>query len=83
VASNYQRGRGLEYRVREQLTTVGYLVVRASASKGIADLVAIAKDRTLLVSCKLGKGGAPPAERRQLGWVAAERAVWAVLAWQR
>lgn len=38
---NYYKGRRLEYRVKEKLEKAGYFVVRAAASKGIADLVAV------------------------------------------
>jgi len=38
---SYKVGRRFEYRVRDLLTKHGYFVVRAAASKGIADLVAL------------------------------------------
>jgi Holliday junction resolvase len=83
MATNYQRGRGLEYRAKEMLSQAGWQVIRAASSKGIADLWAYRYGRMLWVSCKLGKGGAPPAERQRLGWVAHVHGATPVVAWQR
>jgi hypothetical protein len=42
VATNYQRGRAFEYRVRDRLKKDGAAyVMRAAQSKGIADLLAL------------------------------------------
>jgi Holliday junction resolvase len=90
MASNYARGRGLEYRVKAHLEAHAWHVTRAASSKGSADLVAskgapfAAFAVSLIhVSCKLGRGGAPPAER--VAFYEASRLAGArpLLAWQR
>lgn len=52
MATNYCRGRNLEYRVKELFEKAGYVVVRAAGSKGVADLVAIRPElaRTVIES---------------------------------
>lgn len=65
VASNYSRGARFEYRVRDALIALGYIVIRAAGSHGIADLVALHRHRLLLVQCKRN-GTCPPAEREEL-----------------
>lgn len=74
MSTKYDAGRALEYRVRDLLVSVGYLVVRSAGSKGIADLVALpriggaayeALSSPLLVQCKRG-GVLGPAEWNQL-----------------
>lgn len=90
MASNYARGRGLEYRAKAMLEALGYHVTRAASSKGTADLVASraipgvdsAVD-LFHVSCKLGKGGARPAERVELAKAANAAGATPYLAWQR
>lgn len=67
--SNYNRGRELEYRVKDFLTDNGYWCIRAASSKGIADLVAMKAGETLMVSCKT-KTLPGPAERVELVRVA-------------
>jgi hypothetical protein len=46
------KGRRNEHRSRELLERAGYVVVRAAASKGTFDLVAIGPDDVLLVQTK-------------------------------
>lgn len=58
LATNYQRGRAFEYRVRDyylkQLDAC--YVMRAAQSKGIADLAAFFRDGSVdLIQCKRGK----------------------------
>jgi len=61
MSTNYQKGRRVEYAVRDQLIKAGYFVVRSSRSKGPADLVALKRAIylgrsivvALLVNCKL------------------------------
>jgi Holliday junction resolvase len=67
VANNArQRGDYFEYQTRDALRAVGWFVIRAAGSKGIADLVALRAGNTpLLVSCKLS-GRIGPAERQSL-----------------
>lgn len=102
MASNYARGRGLEYRVKAHLEAHAWHVTRAASSKGSADLVAskttggiaAATDgfgghwewqnfNLIHVSCKLGKGGAPPAERVAFAESAQQAGARPLLAWQR
>ena len=62
---NYISGRNFEYKVRDYLTSKGYLVIRSAGSKGVADLVAIRKvhsrpnvyHRPILIQCKHGHSG--------------------------
>jgi len=65
VATNYQRGRAFEYRVRDRLLKDGATyVMRAASSKGAADLIALwpatfydtTHMQVWLVQCKRGKG---------------------------
>jgi Holliday junction resolvase len=43
----YIAGRNFEYKVKKELEKMGYFVTRASASKGLFDLVAIKIDKEL------------------------------------
>lgn len=55
MATNYQKGRALEYKVRDLFIKHGYFVVRSAGSKGKADLVALkAGHRPVLIQCKSG-----------------------------
>jgi Holliday junction resolvase len=75
--TNYARGRAFEYRVRKELRSKGYVVIRSASSKGAADLVAIRPYTTaaaemlgrdirshwiLFVQCKLSAAAMPPVE---------------------
>lgn len=60
-SSKYALGRSVEYQVRDRLRADGYFTVRAAASKGLIDLVAIKTGQVLFVQCKRG-GSLPPAE---------------------
>ena len=51
-SSGYVLGRSLEYKVRDLFQAAGYFVVRAAQSKGLVDLVALSKARTVLIQCK-------------------------------
>lgn len=39
--TNYQRGRALEYKIKNQLEEEGYLVLRTAGSHGLFDLIAL------------------------------------------
>jgi Holliday junction resolvase len=58
VNKNYVRGRAFEYRVKKELETKGYMVVRSAGSKSPFDLVAISLKvqypDIMLVQCKYG-----------------------------
>jgi Holliday junction resolvase len=58
TSTGYKLGVALEYRAKQLLEHNGYFVVRAAASKGAVDLVAIKPGQTLLVQCK--RSGALP-----------------------
>lgn len=84
MATNYARGRGLEYRARKALEAAGYCVIRAAQSKGVADLWAASHGKELLfVSCKLGNGGCGPAERKALYTATLKAGALGVVCWQR
>ena len=70
-STGYQLGTALEHRVKKQLEADGYFVVRAAASKGLVDLVALKWGQTLLVQCKRS-GSLPPAEWNALYDLAAQ-----------
>jgi len=78
AATNYQRGRDLEYRVQNELRQAGFKVIRSAGSKSPVDLVAIGphqwpfKPALLFVQCKRD-GALPPAKWNELY-------EWAVLA---
>lgn len=64
--SRYRAGYDLERATRLYLEANGYLVIRASGSKGCADLVALKPGpAVLLVQCKTS-GRLGPAERAEL-----------------
>jgi Holliday junction resolvase-like predicted endonuclease len=63
-------GADAERRLKQQLEAEGYLVVRAAASKGPVDLVAIDGRRVMLIQVKRGRP-AGPAERQGLQELAA------------
>lgn len=61
--TNRQRGDYFERQVRDTLRAHGWVVIRSAGSLGVADLVALRRDKTpLLVSCKIS-GRIGPAER--------------------
>jgi Holliday junction resolvase len=56
--SMYRVGRAFEYRTRDYLKSIGYIVMRSPGSRSPVDLVAIKRGGVLLVQCK--RGGALP-----------------------
>lgn len=52
MATNYERGRQLEYDAKAALDANGYLTVRSAGSKGAVDIMAIKPGQVLLVQCK-------------------------------
>jgi Holliday junction resolvase len=64
--SHYSRGRNAEWQVRDHLLHHGYAVIRASGSKGAADLVAFTTGRVLFVQVKTSGAPIPPASRSAL-----------------
>lgn len=64
-STGYQLGRALEYRVRDKLTADGYFCIRAAASKGLVDIIAIKRGQVLFVQCKRS-GSLPPGEWNEL-----------------
>ncbi len=87
-SKNYVKGRAFEYRVRNYFLKKGYYVLRAYASKGIYDLLAVppnheeVKDRwTLGIQCKTN-GYLPPKERERFSEVIDKWCIWPVLAFK-
>ena len=65
MTNSAHQGRRVEHAVRDHLTGQGYEVIRAAASKGPADLVAIKTGQVLLINVK--RTALPsPAERAEL-----------------
>lgn len=50
--TNYRRGYGLEYRVKQIMEDNDYMVLRSPASKSESDLIAFDKNHKFLVQCK-------------------------------
>lgn len=65
MTTGYRLGVALEYRVKQLLERDGYYVIRAAASKGIVDLIALKPHQTLMVQCKRS-GALPPSEWNEL-----------------
>lgn len=80
MATNYQRGRAFEYRVRKNLLEKRHAVyvMRAAQSKGAADLIALMGDCTLLIQCK--RDGRLPAKEKEVLLDIAERAHYPTVA---
>lgn len=56
MTTNYARGRAFEYRVRDYLITLGYVVLRSAGSHTPIDLIAIFGDGEILfVQCQRRK----------------------------
>ena len=56
MTTNYARGRALEYRVRDILVGLDYLVLRSAGSHSPVDLIAIDRDGgVLFVQCQRRK----------------------------
>jgi Holliday junction resolvase len=53
-SNQYRRGRRFEYEVKLHFESRGWLVFRTAGSHGIADLIAIKNNETLLIQCKYG-----------------------------
>jgi hypothetical protein len=66
--TNYKNGRAVEYRVRDKLQLVGYIVFRPGGSRGAADLIAFDTngDPVLIQVKKNSNGTISPAERGKL-----------------
>jgi Holliday junction resolvase len=64
--TQYAIGKRFEDKVRANLESDGYGVVRAGGSRGAADLVALKSGQTLIIQCKRTNGQLPPAERAKL-----------------
>src|SRR5215472_4006395 len=61
MASTARTGRDFEHRARAALDGNGYWTIRAAASKGLVDIVAMKPGQTVFVQCKRD-GSLPPAE---------------------
>lgn len=57
MATNYVRGRAAEYKAKEILETLGYSVLRAASSHGLADLAAVKWDDSRWIQVKLTSDG--------------------------
>lgn len=52
MSTKYERGRGAEYRVINELKANGYDAVRTAGSHGAADVVAWNEDHVRFIQCK-------------------------------
>jgi hypothetical protein len=57
MASNYVRGRAMEYKVMYMLEACGFRTTRSASSHGLADVVAVRADEVRYVQVKLTKSG--------------------------
>ena len=78
MATKYERGRQLEWRVRDDLKDKGYHVLRSAGSKTKVDLVASGMGSVLLIQCKIDR--AAKDERLELHGIAADCGALPVLA---
>lgn len=65
MATAYARGRSFEYRTRDYLTKLGYVVCRSPQSRSPYDLIAVGKHVVMLVQCKVD-GRLDPKEWNEL-----------------
>ncbi|MFN3621476.1 MAG: hypothetical protein ACK4TI_01155, partial [Nitrososphaerales archaeon] len=65
MPSSYERGRSAEYRVKDTLEDLGYLVIRSAASHTPIDLLAAKKGERLAVQVKV-RGTLMKEERGEL-----------------
>jgi Holliday junction resolvase len=56
---NYQRGREAEYRVKDELTRLGFAAVRSASSHGPYDVSGVRSDCVVFVQCKQGERPSP------------------------
>lgn len=63
MATNYQRGANLEYKVRRQFEEAGYYVVRSAGSRGVADLVAVKQGQVFWIQVKKSTSTAKEKEK--------------------
>lgn len=63
--SNVSRGRVLEWKARDLFIQAGYYVIRSAGSKGLADLIALAPGKVVLIQCKRGSARQSPVEANQ------------------
>ena len=55
MTTNYQKGRQFEYRVKKDIESQGYYVIRSPASRGPFDLLCIKEGRVVAIQCKIQK----------------------------
>lgn len=78
----YQIGRAFEYRCRDMLKKLGYVVFRSPRSLSAADLVAMKQGTILLVQCKTRKDSFKKEERAALKEMADSVGGIGLLAWR-
>lgn len=79
---NYQRGRDLEYKVRDIYAEKGYFVLRSPRSGGPADIVALKRGEIVLIQCKARKNLLSRRESDELVKLAESLSAKAVLAYR-
>src|SRR5262245_46499609 len=68
--SNYAKGRRAEYRAQHILESVGYMTIRAAASKGCAEIAAVRRGYVRFISVKSGSARVSKSERDVLRRIA-------------
>lgn len=70
--NNYARGAAFERKVKEFLTSKGFLAVRSAGSHGLVDVIALSPyhGTPLLIQCKTGKAEMSKADREALRAIA-------------
>lgn len=80
MATNYERGRALEYRAITALRANGYYAIRSAGSKGAVDVCAIKPGQVLFIQCKKQKKAFATADWNILLWAARDSGALPVLA---
>lgn len=64
--TNYDRGREIEYKIMDKLTSEGYLVLRSAGSHSKIDVLGLRKDRIVAVQSKRTKKFTQSAYREEI-----------------
>ncbi len=82
MATRYEVGRSFEYRVKNCLKKMGYVVVRSAGSKTAADLVAFDETSIFLVQCTTNEACKNKDDRAALLEMAVNPGTIPVMVWK-